>query len=185
MQLGEAVTALEKPYLQEPYRHKLALMKYRLECNLDGIAQRLLAGPAQPTGQSAMPRAATVRSGEARAYPDAQAFLADLFVLRDSLAAHGDAEAAARIYGMIGGEHQRGVDWILEIAGSDRLLSENPALAASLSRRNALLGPLNYLQVALLKRVRRDHGGNSPESPWLTPLLRTINAIAAGMRNTG
>jgi phosphoenolpyruvate carboxylase len=33
--------------------------------------------------------------------------------------------------------------------------------------------------------VRRDHGGNSPESPWLTPLLRTINAIAAGMRNTG
>jgi phosphoenolpyruvate carboxylase len=96
-----------------------------------------------------------------------------------------DADAAARIYGMIGGEHQRCVDWILDVAGTDRLLAENPALAASLNRRNALLGPLNYIQVALLGRVRSDRGEAGAESPWLIPLLRTINAIAAGMRNTG
>lgn len=92
-----------------------------------------------------------------------------------------DGDVAARVYGMIGAEHRRCVEWILEVAEADRLLAESPALAASLSRRNALLGRLNRIQVALLRRVRAE----GPESPWLPPLLRTINAVAAGMRNTG
>jgi phosphoenolpyruvate carboxylase len=58
-------------------------------------------------------------------------------------------------------------------------------LATSLKGRDAYLGPLNYIQVVLLGRVRSTEGDNPAESPWMQPLLRTINAIAAGMRNTG
>jgi phosphoenolpyruvate carboxylase len=37
----------------------------------------------------------------------------------------------------------------------------------------------------LLRRLRDQSGGDPRENPWLAPLLRSINAIAAGMRNTG
>ena len=89
------------------------------------------------------------------------------------------------VYRLIASEHQRSVDWILSIAGQSQLLAENPELAASLHRRDAYLGPLNYLQVFLLHRLREIDPVHSGASPWLNPLLRTINAIAAGMRNTG
>jgi phosphoenolpyruvate carboxylase len=96
-----------------------------------------------------------------------------------------DPETDKRVHGLIAGEYQRCVDWILDIAETDRLLAENPTLADSLHRRDAYLGPLNYIQVFLLRRVREIDPKNPGESPWMKPLLRTINAIAAGMRNTG
>jgi phosphoenolpyruvate carboxylase len=96
-----------------------------------------------------------------------------------------DPETGKRVYGLIASEYQRCVDWILEVADTDRLLAENPELADSLHRRDAYLGPLNYLQVFLLRRVRKIDPNNPDETPWMKPLLRSINAIAAGMRNTG
>lgn len=96
-----------------------------------------------------------------------------------------DQETGKRVYGMISAEHQRCVEWILDVANTECLLADNPSLADSLRRRDDFLGPLNYLQVFLLSRVRAVDNGNSDDNPWLKPLLRTINAIAAGMRNTG
>lgn len=90
-------------------------------------------------------------------------------------------DVGKRIHTLIAGEHQRCVDWILEIAEQDRLLADNTELAASLHRRNDYLGPLNFLQADLLSAVRKVE-----EDPVVMKLLlRTINAIAAGMRNTG
>jgi phosphoenolpyruvate carboxylase len=106
----------------------------------------------------------------------------DMAIAREYAGLCADAEAGKRIHGLIAGEHQRCMDWILDIAEADRLLAENPALATSLDRRRGYLGPLNYLQIVLLKRARAENG---TESRWIKPLLRTINAIAAGMRNTG
>mgnify|MGYP002391383468 CR=1 FL=1 len=38
----------------------------------------------------------------------------------------------------------------------------------------------------LIERMRRDPElGVEEQAVWLNPLLRSINAIAAGMRNTG
>nr|WP_087146478.1 phosphoenolpyruvate carboxylase [Crenothrix polyspora] len=96
-----------------------------------------------------------------------------------------DPETGKRVYGLIASEHQRCVEWILEIANAGKLLEDNPVLAASLHRRDAYLGPLNYLQVFLLRKVREVDATQVDENPWLKPLLRSINAIAAGMRNTG
>jgi phosphoenolpyruvate carboxylase len=58
-------------------------------------------------------------------------------------------------------------------------------LALSLARRNPYLDPLNHIQIALLKRYRAAPGSDERPSVWRDPLLRSINAIAGGMRNTG
>ncbi len=107
----------------------------------------------------------------------------DMSIAREYAGLCVDPETGRRVYELIASEHQRCVEWILEIAEKDQLLAENPSLAASLRRRNAFLGPLNYIQIALLRRMRAEDAQS--ENRWLQPLLRTINAIAAGMRNTG
>ncbi|MGZ8153539.1 MAG: phosphoenolpyruvate carboxylase, partial [Methylovulum sp.] len=109
----------------------------------------------------------------------------DMNIAREYAGLCVDAETGKRIHSLISTEYQRCVDWILDIADAKQLLAENPMLATSLSRRNGYLGPLNYIQVVLLRRVREASEENPAESRWMQPLLRTINAIAAGMRNTG
>jgi len=96
-----------------------------------------------------------------------------------------DEQVGKGIHSMIAAEHHRCVEWILEIAEADQLLADNPELAVSLRHRNNYLGPLNYIQANLLKLVREEQLNEKGENPWRKPLLRTINAIAAGMRNTG
>lgn len=59
------------------------------------------------------------------------------------------------------------------------LLAKSPVLARSIRVRNPYVDPLNTLQIALLKRVRRG------EHHLRDALVVTINGIAAGMRNTG
>ncbi|MCQ8103648.1 phosphoenolpyruvate carboxylase [Methylomonas sp. SURF-2] len=96
-----------------------------------------------------------------------------------------DPAIGKSIHSMIAAEYRRCVDWILEIAECEHLLAENPELAASLRRRNDYLGPLNYMQAGLLRALNQDSENENSQSIWMKPLLRTINAIAAGMRNTG
>jgi phosphoenolpyruvate carboxylase len=64
-------------------------------------------------------------------------------------------------------------------------LEDNPILRLSLSRRNAYLDPLSHIQLALLQRYRDPALAQEERERWLTPLLRSINAIAVGLRNTG
>jgi len=88
-----------------------------------------------------------------------------------------------KIFQIISEEYQRCILQIVNITGQRHLLSDNYFVARAQTHRNPYLEPLHHIQVMLLKRVR-----NLPEQEakqWLSPLLRTINAIAAGMRNTG
>ncbi len=96
-----------------------------------------------------------------------------------------DSAQARHIYKMIHTEYKCTVREILAITGADTLLSDNPTLALSLSRRDPYLDPLNYIQLALLKRYRNPDLPEAGRTQWLDPLLRTINAIATGQRNTG
>lgn len=96
-----------------------------------------------------------------------------------------DPKVGQRIYGLIEKEYQRTISEVLEIVGSTHLLAEDPMLAVSLARRNIYLDPLNHLQISLLRRFRQYPEAPGEDNPWTTLLLRTINAIAAGMRNTG
>jgi len=96
-----------------------------------------------------------------------------------------DSENGKQIHTLISAEYQRCVGWILDIVNAEELLADNPMLATSLRNRNSYLGPLNYIQVALLRRVRAETGEDQGENSAMRVLLRTINAIATGMRNTG
>jgi len=89
------------------------------------------------------------------------------------------------IHGMFFDEFQRTVSQVLQISGHHGLLEDNPNLALSLGRRDPYLDPLNHIQITLLKRFRDESLPQEDREVWLNPLLRTINAIAAGMRNTG
>jgi phosphoenolpyruvate carboxylase len=89
------------------------------------------------------------------------------------------------LYRRIADEHQRTMTQVLNVSGLHGLMDETPGLQRSLARRNAYLDPLNHIQVALLQRYRSCDEDEKDRMQWLTPLLRTINAIAAGMRNTG
>lgn len=93
-----------------------------------------------------------------------------------------DKEAGTRIFDLIRQRHQNAVRQILHVADIRTLLEETPELALSLAHRNPYLDPLNHIQAVALDKLRRDQEG---DNPWLEPLLRSINAIAAGMRNTG
>lgn len=94
-------------------------------------------------------------------------------------------ESAQAIYARIREEHDRTVDMVRKVAGVHILLEETPTLALSLSRREPYLDPLNHIQVKLLGRVRNPQLDESDNERWMEPLLRSINAIASGMRNTG
>jgi phosphoenolpyruvate carboxylase len=82
-------------------------------------------------------------------------------------------------------EHDRTLELVKQVAEIRCLLEENPTLALSLSRRDPYLDPLNHIQVKLLSRTRNPQLTESEQDRWLEPLIRSINAIASGMRNTG
>lgn len=96
-----------------------------------------------------------------------------------------DKETGSAIYQKIRDEYERTVMQVLNITGQQYLLQNNETLALSLTRRNPYLDPLNYIQLVLLLRFRNENLTESDKQIWLDALLRTINGIASGMRNTG
>jgi phosphoenolpyruvate carboxylase len=92
---------------------------------------------------------------------------------------------AEKIYGMISREHQTTKEMVLAICEIDELMEETPVQALSMRRRDPYLDPLNHIQIHLLKRFHDESLSEETREQWLKPLLRSINAIASGMRNTG
>jgi phosphoenolpyruvate carboxylase len=96
-----------------------------------------------------------------------------------------DHPNAMSVYRAIAVEYALTVAGVKQVAQIETLLEENPSLALSISRRRPYIDPINHIQVRMLKRYRSGSVWESEQDTWLTPLKRTINAIAAGMRNTG
>jgi phosphoenolpyruvate carboxylase len=112
-------------------------------------------------------------------------FKGDMHIAESYTSLCHDQDSARSIYDTIAAEYQRTVNNVLQIAQLDELMADTPRLALSLKRRTPYLDPLNQIQVTLLKRFRDESQDEDSRNQWLNPLLRTINAIAAGMRNTG
>ncbi len=96
-----------------------------------------------------------------------------------------DENTRDRVYKLISEECERTRNITLQVSNMDHLLDDIEPLALSLMRRDPYLDPLNHIQVKLLKRYRDESLDEEEREKWLKPLLRSINAIAAGMRNTG
>ncbi len=112
-------------------------------------------------------------------------FKADMNIAREYAELCSDHGLATQIFSRIHSEYHWTVQQTLKAAGARRLIEENPVLALSLSRRNPYLDPLSHIQITLLQRYRDPQLSEEERNTWLDPLLRSINAIAAGMRNTG
>ena len=95
-----------------------------------------------------------------------------------------ESEVAKSVYHVIAAEFASTYGGVLQVAGLHNPLEESPALALSLSRRKPYLDPLNHIQVRLIRRTRSEADEKEQEK-WLISMMRSINAIAAGMRNTG
>ena len=89
------------------------------------------------------------------------------------------------LFEQIAAEYQRTREQILQVVEQQQLLEGSPALALSLERRQPYLEPLNHIQLELLKRYREPGLDDATRETTLKGLLRSINAIAVGMRNTG
>ncbi len=109
----------------------------------------------------------------------------NLTIAREYAKLSEDKELSGKLFDIIAKEYQRTTQEILSISGNDKLMSDNPTLALSIERRDPYLDPLNYIQIALLERTRNTEIREEERARWRDPLLRSINAIAAGMRNTG
>ncbi|NOQ64089.1 MAG: phosphoenolpyruvate carboxylase, partial [Methyloprofundus sp.] len=96
-----------------------------------------------------------------------------------------DKALAKKIYDMIAEEHTKTVACNLEISGNQSLMADTPQIALSLNRREPYLMPLNNIQISILKKYKDETKTEAEREVWLSPLLDSINAIAAGMRNTG
>ena len=111
-------------------------------------------------------------------------FKAEMHIAREYLRLASNRRRAESIFAQIEAEYERTCTQVLAVTGLNGLLEDDPDLAQALARRNLYLDPLNHIQVAVLARYRGESDEARRET-WLPPLLRSINAIAAGMRNTG
>lgn len=95
-----------------------------------------------------------------------------------------DEETRASIFTMIREEYERTERIILAITGYQDLLDNEPWLQRSIRLRNPYVDPLNYIQVAMLRRLRDEPAPDEAEE-LLNAILLSVNGVAAGVRNTG
>jgi phosphoenolpyruvate carboxylase len=98
----------------------------------------------------------------------------------------GLAEPGVReaVFTSIRDEYRRTEAAILRLTGQEELMDREPWMKRSIRVRNPYIDPMNYTQVALLRRLRS--AGDGPEAEALREaMLLSVNGIAAGLRNTG
>ena len=110
---------------------------------------------------------------------------ADLGIARRYVDLWDDAPARERIWVPLQAELQRTIEELVLIGGGERLLDSEPVLQASIDRRNPFVDPLSFVQVELLRRLRREPDGATTSDQLGRVSLLTINGIASGLRNTG
>jgi phosphoenolpyruvate carboxylase len=107
---------------------------------------------------------------------------ADITTAKEYLTLVEDQTIAERIFSNIFTEYEKTKAILLKITGDKELLDHTPNIKDSVFRRNPYVDPLNFLQVELIKELRRQ---DEPNEELLTEVLLTISGISAGLRNTG
>jgi len=107
---------------------------------------------------------------------------ADITTAKEYLLLVEDKTVAERIFANILEEYEKTKAILLKITGDKELLDHTPNIKDSVYRRNPYVDPLNFLQVHLIKELRKQDGANEE---LLTEVLLTISGISAGLRNTG
>lgn len=96
-----------------------------------------------------------------------------------------DEALRSTIFTQLKEEHANACSYICQITGQKQLLEHSPVMQVSIERRNPYVDPLNFIQVALLRRLRSLPPGTNDHDVLLNLILATVNGIAAGMKTTG
>jgi phosphoenolpyruvate carboxylase len=108
---------------------------------------------------------------------------ADMLIARVYATLAGPDDRAA-VFPRLFEEYRRTEAALGRLTGQRDLLDEAPWLQRSIRVRNPYIDPMNYVQVALLRRLRAVAPGAEAEE--LGDAVRlSVNGIAAGLRNTG
>jgi phosphoenolpyruvate carboxylase len=111
---------------------------------------------------------------------------ADMGIARLYAGLVDDHQVRDAVYNHVVAAFDRTRRWILEVTGQRALLDNQPTLQRAIRLRDPYVDPLNFIQVALLRRLRALDDPESPEAaPLLNAIFVTINGIAAGLKNTG
>ncbi len=110
---------------------------------------------------------------------------ADLGIAEHYASLVEDAALRNAIFARIREEHARASRTICLILEQRELLDGAPVLKRSIAQRNPYVDPLNFIQVALLRDLRRTPPDAPEYAALLEAVLLTISGIAAGMKTTG
>lgn len=94
-----------------------------------------------------------------------------------------DDDTRAATWPRLREEFHRAEQCVLKLTGQSDLLENEPWLRRSIQLRNPYIDPMNYLQVALLRRWREAQGAEA--DALREAVLLSVNGVAAGLRNTG
>ena len=110
---------------------------------------------------------------------------ADMGIARLYAGLVDDEALRQRVFGQITTAYEQTCHWVLQVTGQREILDNDPTLKRSVRQRNPYVDPLNFIQVALLRRLRQ-LPENSPEADeLLQAIFITVNGIASGLKNTG
>ncbi|MFT7530528.1 MAG: phosphoenolpyruvate carboxylase, partial [Gammaproteobacteria bacterium] len=111
----------------------------------------------------------------------------DLSIARQYAALAPEPELSKRIIELIEAEYNTTIDSIKFIIGTDALLDEYPEIQESIHRRKPYLSALNQCQIQLMRSMLNmgEQQSGEQKTKMENALHRSINAIAAGLRNTG
>ncbi len=93
-----------------------------------------------------------------------------------------DASVRETIFAEVQAEFGRTEAVVLAITGQAEILDNEAWLQRSITLRNPYVDPLNYIQVALLHRLRHHP---ELEAEMRQAILLSVNGVAAGLQNTG
>jgi phosphoenolpyruvate carboxylase len=97
-----------------------------------------------------------------------------------------DRNLAGRVFATIREEYERTRQAVLSISGHQSLMELEPVTQNAVQLRNPYIDPLNYIQIEMLRRLRRLPDPDGPDARALREVIvLTINGIAAGLKNTG
>ena len=97
----------------------------------------------------------------------------------------GNGDHDLRIFAALQDEFERTVRVLNRLSGQERLLDNSPVLRRSIDLRNPYVDALSFLQVDLVQRIREMSEDDPERSETLGAILRSVNGVAAGLRNTG
>ncbi len=93
-------------------------------------------------------------------------------------------EVGRKVFADIQAEYDLTQEWVLRITGHQEILETEPWLQHSIRMRNPYVDPMNYLQVALLDRLKNAENDEDLNS-IRQAILQSVNGIAGGLQSVG